>query len=388
MLRLLEPKKLRLLDENRLLGGEEAEFRAAPSKYETPYKPPPTEKEKAEAFLKTIGEESAPTPIEKVAQFAERTKPISETVLMAPWKIFQGLRGVVGAVEPKTTIKETLRSSALKGLAEPEKTPVMGESAAKAYPKAPWQLTGTMGTLAEAGVLFGLGMGGKKTVEAKEAIKGFTAEETKALTTKGGMPEFVKKYGVQKTKDLRAKFGQFMAKSAGEVPKPVTEYYAGVPKNIIDKFQLTPEQVKNIQKGVMTGIPAGAIAEIAKAEKAPSTPQGIEKTPIVDPLIAETRKYKTAEEFAARTPFKDSVKKESAYHGTPKGGFAEFSKEKRGLRTGHKPEDVAFHFTDERKMARAYSEEYMEEHYKEIEEKLGYIPEGAKKPRKDRKSVV
>lgn len=68
------------------------------------------------------------------------------------------------------------------------------------------------------------------------------------------------------------------------------------------------------------------------------------------------------------------------YHGTPEGGFNEFSDDKKGTRTNHNPEDVGFHFTNDKDYASTYSKEYMKSHYPALIEVFGYIPEASKAP--------
>jgi len=284
------------------------ELWALPPKEKTMYKPPLTNKQKAEAVIQLLeGKEGlAPTPIEKAAQFAEKTKPVTETALLPLWKLLEATRGAVGAEEPKTTLINTLISSAYKGIAEPEKVPPISVSAMKAYPKLPWQAAGVLGTLAELGVLW---TGGKaleyatqpKTVaetglrgDAELAKAGFTQDEISAVTQKDSWGAYNKKHGLDALKKLRVKFGRYLDISHGLKPRPVTEYYAGlpVPKDIIKKFNLTPTQVKNLQKGITAGIPAGAIKELTKLT--PEVPTKIEtyelEPKVIKPIVEQYAK--------------------------------------------------------------------------------------------------
>lgn len=47
------------------------------------------------------------------------------------------------------------------------------------------------------------------------------------------------------------------------------------------------------------------------------------------------------------------------YHGTRRSGFSHFSDQKRGSQSGHRRNDVQFHFTDHPERAEAYSQPYV-----------------------------
>jgi GGDEF domain-containing protein/adenine/guanine phosphoribosyltransferase-like PRPP-binding protein len=68
------------------------------------------------------------------------------------------------------------------------------------------------------------------------------------------------------------------------------------------------------------------------------------------------------------------------YHGTPNGGFANFSDEKKGMRTAHTAEDVGFHFTDSASYAESYSEGYKIESIEAYRQMFGKEPAGTKMP--------
>ncbi len=62
---------------------------------------------------------------------------------------YNALKGIANAESPNSDIGKMIFDSAYKGLAENEKVDNLGGAAAKAYPDAPWQITGAMGALAE-----------------------------------------------------------------------------------------------------------------------------------------------------------------------------------------------------------------------------------------------
>ncbi|MEA5111652.1 hypothetical protein SDC9_17710 [bioreactor metagenome] len=68
------------------------------------------------------------------------------------------------------------------------------------------------------------------------------------------------------------------------------------------------------------------------------------------------------------------------YHGTPDGGFDSFSHDTKGKRTNHSPQDVGFHFTNDKEYAAAYSLEYKKIAYPVLMDMFGYIPEASKAP--------
>lgn len=68
------------------------------------------------------------------------------------------------------------------------------------------------------------------------------------------------------------------------------------------------------------------------------------------------------------------------YHGTPDGGFTEFSEIKKGTRTGHDASDVGFHFTNDIDYASTYSLEYLKDNYQNLIDIFGYVPDASKAP--------
>lgn len=68
------------------------------------------------------------------------------------------------------------------------------------------------------------------------------------------------------------------------------------------------------------------------------------------------------------------------FHGTPHGGFAEFSRHTKGSRTNHDGADVGFHFTDSPSYAEAYSEGYKLESIETYRLLFGSEPQAIRMP--------
>lgn len=68
------------------------------------------------------------------------------------------------------------------------------------------------------------------------------------------------------------------------------------------------------------------------------------------------------------------------YHGTPAGGFSEFSPAEKGKRTMHSADDVGYHFTSDPSYAEAYSEGYKLESIEVYRRMFGDEPAGTKMP--------
>lgn len=62
------------------------------------------------------------------------------------------------------------------------------------------------------------------------------------------------------------------------------------------------------------------------------------------------------------------------YHGTPTGGFAEFSPGSKGQHTKHAADEVGYHFTDDPEFASNYSHAHDVEFYEQAEKFLGRVP--------------
>lgn len=70
----------------------------------------------------------------------------------------------------------------------------------------------------------------------------------------------------------------------------------------------------------------------------------------------------------------------TAYHGTPDGGFSEFTQSSKGKRTNHNPDDVGYHFTSDPSYAEAYNEGYKLEIIEKYRSIFGSEPTGTKMP--------
>lgn len=97
-------------------------------------------------------------------------------------------------------------------------------------------------------------------------------------------------------------------------------------------------------------------------------------------------KSSPADNRAFRAWFKDSKVVDNdgrplvVYHGTPNGGFSDFSDNLKGTRTGHAAGDVGFHFTDSPEHAEAYSEGYKLQGIETYRKKFGKEPDGIAMP--------
>lgn len=108
-------------------------------------------------------------------------------------------------------------------------------------------------------------------------------------------------------------------------------------------------------------------------------------------LALETREPAESDVVAEEEPFEAWFRQSKVvkngeplivFHGTPEGGFEEFSHDKKGIRTGHEVDAVGFHFTDSREYAESYSLEYLREFREKLVKQLGYIPDAFKVPEK------
>lgn len=130
------------------------EWRRAP---EGVYRRPLTPERKARATVQLqYLKEGKKTPLGlKTLWAVEEAQPITEALLLPGWSFLKAIRGVVGAVEPRTTFWKTALSSAKRGILSPERVGPVGEAMQQAYPGMPWQVSGLVGTIAEIGTLFG-----------------------------------------------------------------------------------------------------------------------------------------------------------------------------------------------------------------------------------------
>ena len=122
------------------------------------YTPPLTEAERARAVIsQSYKEAGKQVPFGLKADWvltSEPAKMVAKNILgilgtggIIPF--YNMAKGIVNAASPKSDIGKMVFDSAYKGLAENKKIEPMGAAAAKAYPDLPWQVTGTMGALAE-----------------------------------------------------------------------------------------------------------------------------------------------------------------------------------------------------------------------------------------------
>lgn len=137
-----------------------AELRAA-RPGELGYTPYLTDEQKSQAVVElTAKEKGQEVPIGTKAMWfmdSPEGKAVTESILMptvAAWKAMRGIaQGDVYAKNPFQMIWDNAR----KGVLEPDKVEPLGASMQKAYPSLPWQVSGVLGTIAEAGALFEVG---------------------------------------------------------------------------------------------------------------------------------------------------------------------------------------------------------------------------------------
>lgn len=92
------------------------------------------------------------------------------------------------------------------------------------------------------------------------------------------------------------------------------------------------------------------------------------------------RKIVTAKENVSKV-VDDNGEPLVVYHGTPDGSFNIFSENLKGTRTKHGPEDVGFHFTNNKEYAKGFSLEYKKDYYKNLIDVFGYIPKTSLAPK-------
>ena len=98
-----------------------------------------------------------------------------------------------------------------------------------------------------------------------------------------------------------------------------------------------------------------------------------------EPLYKEAVKSENFDEYYNKLEKQGKI----VYHGSPSADKIiqeGFNTKHAGTRSKHNPEDVGIHFTESKRTAGAYSEEYLKEHYNDIINKMGYLPEGVKAP--------
>lgn len=133
------------------------EIRAARTE-EIRYSPPLSDEQKAQAVVELSYKQSGEKmPIGLKADWVLTSQPakmITANILGAiatggVIPFYNAVRGIANAESPNSDIGKMIFDSAYKGLAENETVQNLGGAAAKAYPDAPWQITGAMGALAE-----------------------------------------------------------------------------------------------------------------------------------------------------------------------------------------------------------------------------------------------
>jgi len=116
-----------------------------------------TDEDKAQALVAQVyREEGKEVPSGLKAQWAissPEAKAITKAVLLPMWTALEAARGIVGAVEPSSSMKRMLVDSAKKGILEPDKVEPTSVAVMKAYPKMDWRLAAGIGTIAEIGII-------------------------------------------------------------------------------------------------------------------------------------------------------------------------------------------------------------------------------------------
>lgn len=123
------------------------------------YRPPLTDEQRAQATVElTLKEQGKEVPWEQRVDWALRSptaKMVTSNIVgwMVPGAkiipIYNALKGISNASSPNSDVGKMVFDSAYKGLAENKEVDNLGGAAAKAYPDAPWQITGAMGAVAE-----------------------------------------------------------------------------------------------------------------------------------------------------------------------------------------------------------------------------------------------
>lgn len=305
----------------------------------------PKEKSGARAVVELTEREMGvePTPFQSVVRAAETYQPVSEDLLkagfMPVYAAWDRLRSVaVAAIEGESIAEAALRGGKrikdVEALNTPESTEKIrtaymntAKSMAKANPMFQAALPlieEGIGNMSGSQLLLGvdisadiLGMAGVKA--------GVEALSTKAVVVGGGVErqKLTQAYdtlGVKEGasgKEILSAYRKATLKfhpDKGGNPQDFiritdafrdiktamgTAYFncgVPVPKDIIEKFSLTPKMVAGLMRGDMASVPAAAIDALQGAgffEQFVELP----KPEPLDPLLEEARKYKTAEEF-------------------------------------------------------------------------------------------
>jgi len=306
-------------------------------KEKLPYSPPLTDEQKAQAVVELgYRERGEKVPVGLRADWAltsPRAKMISANILggiltggVIP--AYNALKGIANASSPNSDIGKMIFESAYKGLAENEKIENLGGAAARAYPDAPWQLTGAMGALAEVMMFMpGIVKGG---AELLSKDKQFTVALNTArqspkwgdlitkVAEKSKQPvEVVDEALYRKLWEIRGEADYFkvlnfnLKKATGvdilsEVGSiPISKAKIGQSVNFTDpKGIVLSGVIKEITgqraiinlagKEVVATLSQLSLPEVATGGKPPVEPP---PTAVLEPLAVEARKYETAEEF-------------------------------------------------------------------------------------------
>jgi hypothetical protein len=122
------------------------------------YRPPLTEEQKAQAVVEwSYRSKKQEVPMGLKADWVLTSEPAKLATTNILGAIATGgiipfynmAKGVADASSPNSDIGKMIFDSAYKGLAENQKVDNLGGAAAKAYPEVPWEITGSMGALAE-----------------------------------------------------------------------------------------------------------------------------------------------------------------------------------------------------------------------------------------------
>jgi hypothetical protein len=125
---------------------------------ESRYSPPLTDKQRAESLVElSYLEKGQKVPIGLKADWAlssPSAQMVSKNIIgglltggIGP--AYSILKGIANASSPNSDVGKMVFDSAYKGLAETQTIDNLGGAAAKAMPELPWQVTGTMGAVAE-----------------------------------------------------------------------------------------------------------------------------------------------------------------------------------------------------------------------------------------------
>ena len=155
----------------------EASYTSGPNRYSPPLSP----EQKAQAVVAlSYREKGEQVPLGLKADWvlsSPTAKMITSNILGALLTggivpAYNALKGIANAASPNSDVGKMIFDSAYKGLAENQEVENLGGAAAKAYPNAPWVITGTMGAVAEMLILApGIIKGGATLASKTEQYK-------------------------------------------------------------------------------------------------------------------------------------------------------------------------------------------------------------------------